>query len=450
MSYNKISFFKFSLSLIVILFLYSNIVFAIDTINISQGRNSAVPVAINYFSYKSSTDKKIANDITHVISQDLKNSLLFKTIPSSAFIDDQKGISHQVLFTSWSYINANFLLNGEVVRCANNKIKVSVILWDIVLEKNVFAESFESSPHLWRRVAHKIADQVYEYVIGDAGYFDTKIAYVAETGHYKKRVKRIAIMDYDGENHRFLTDGKFLALTPRFSPTINKILYLSYENNSPRVHMIDISTGKEVIVGNFLGMSFAPKFSPDGNKALMSIAKSGSTHIFEIDFNTMRVKQLTQGNNINTSPSYSPDGKKIVFNSDRSGTRQLYVMDSNGVNVKRISFGDGSYATPTWSPRGDYIAFTKITREYGFTIGVMQIQAIDCNAISERIIASGYLVEGPSWAPNGREVIFNKATAPNRNGDVKSKLYMIDITGANEREVKTPFNASDPDWSMTR
>jgi TolB protein len=221
---------------------------------------------------------------------------------------------------------------------------------------------------LWRRVAHKISDKIYEKITGDAGYFDTKIVYISESGPYLKRIKKLAMMDYDGANHQYLSDGKNLVLTPRFSPKADKIMYLSYiKQQKPHVYIRDLKTGKEKLVGNFPGMSFAPRFSPNNpNKAVMSIAAKGSTHIFEIDLNNMVTKQLTTGNAINTSPSYSPDGSKIVFNSDRGGSRQLYIMNSDGSNVERISFGGGYYSAPSWSPRGDYIAFTKMSPGEGF------------------------------------------------------------------------------------
>ncbi|KAJ6644869.1 Tol-Pal system protein TolB [Pseudolycoriella hygida] len=256
-------------------------------------------------------------------------------------------------------------------------------------------------------------------------------------------------MDYDGANQRYLTNGKNLVLTPRFSPASDKILYLAYLNKQkPHVYMRDLKTNKESLVGNFPGMSFAPRFSPNGNKAIMSIAQKGATHIFEIDLSTRATRQLTTGSRvINTSPSYSPDGNKIVFNSDRSGSRQLYIMNVDGSNVERISFGGGAYAAPSWSPRGDYIAFTKITRSEGFTIGVIKLDAV-AEENNERIITSGYLVEGPCWASNGRVIMFAKGWAPRGQAAGRSRIYSIDLTGYNEREITTPQDASDPECEV--
>lgn len=426
-----------------------NSCFAAETITVRRGQCEPIALAINKFTILNTTLSGIENNIVSIISNDLKISGFFKPISKSAFIEQKTGIGHNPLFAAWRQINANFLLNGEITKINHSEIKISVVLWDNFLEKHIFAEEFVISAKLWRRVAHKIADKIYEQITGDKGHFDTRIAYVSETGSVLKKVKRIAIMDYDGANHRYLTNGNDLVLTPRFSPKADKILYLSYEGKVPKVHMYDLKNNNELIVGNFIGMSFAPRFAPDGNKGVMSIAKNGATNIFAIDFTNMSTKQLTTGVAINTSPSYSPDGKYIVFNSDRSGSRQLYIMNADGSNVRRISFGGGNYATPSWSPRGDYIAFTKITRDLGFTIGLMKVDDINADfSDTERIIASGYLVEGPTWAPSGRMIIFAKSSPPNYKG-MESLIYSIDITGFNERIIKTPYNASDPDWSMS-
>lgn len=427
-----------------LLLTYSSTVHAIETITINRGHADPIPMAINRFDYDNSADNTFADNILNVISNDLKNSGIFRPISSAAFIEKKVGVKHKPLFAAWRQISANLLLNGYVQKLSSSKIKVSFILWDTVLEKEMVGQELEIPNALWRRAAHKIADKIYEKITGDEGYFDTKITYVSETGTYLKRIKRIAIMDYDGANHQYLTDGKSLVLTPRFSPKTDKILYLSYAKRHPHVYMRNLKTGKDTLVGNFPGMSFAPRFSKDGSKALMSIAKNGSTNIFEFDFKTMRSVKLTSGSSINTSPSYSPDGTKIAFNSDRSGSRQLYVMNLDGSNVERISFGVGMYHAPTWSPRGDYIAFTKLTRGEGFTIGIMRP-----DGSGERIIASGFLVEGATWAPNGRVIMFAKGEPPKGNVSGRSRIFSIDLSGYNEIEIPTPKDASDPEWSKT-
>ncbi len=435
---------------IILLLVTSFNSYAIETIFIERGHADPIPVAINKFDADNGQDHALGVDIISVISNDLKSSGIFRPISSASFIEQNLGIKHKPLFAAWRQINANLLINGEVIRLPSGKLKVSFILWDANLEKDLIGEVFEVSENLWRRVAHKISDKIYEKITGDAGYFDTKIVYISESGPYLKRIKKLAMMDYDGANHQYLSDGKNLVLTPRFSPKADKIMYLSYiKQQKPHVYIRDLKTGKEKLVGNFPGMSFAPRFSPNNpNKAVMSIAAKGSTHIFEIDLNNMVTKQLTTGNAINTSPSYSPDGSKIVFNSDRGGSRQLYIMNSDGSNVERISFGGGYYSAPSWSPRGDYIAFTKMSPGEGFTIGVIKPSTFS-DENSERIITSGYLVEGPCWASNGRVIMFAKGWPSKGKVAGRNRIYSIDLTGYNEREILTPNDASDPEWSRT-
>jgi len=303
--------------------------------------------------------------------------------------------------------------------------------------------SFTSQPSNWRRLGHIIADAVYKRVTGEEGYFDTRVAYVSETGPLNNRTKRIAIMDQDGANNRYITDGGTIAITPRFSPTLQEIVYMAYgdRNTPPKVYLQNVDSNRRELMGNFPGMSFAPRFSPDGTKVAMSLSQDGRTNLYEMDVRGRGVRRLTNTPAIDTSPSYSNDGTQIVFNSDRGGSQQLYVMSAGGGGEKRISFGDGRYATPVWSPRGDYIAFTKIMGN-SFGIGVMRP-----DGGGERLLANGFLVEGPTWAPNGRVMMFFRQQ-PNSGGRAGSvTLHAIDITGRFERQVPTPTDASDPAWS---
>ncbi|ADE29817.1 Tol-Pal system beta propeller repeat protein TolB [Rickettsia prowazekii] len=432
-----------------ILTLFSLTSYALETINIEHGRVDPTPIAVNKFNADSSNNDLVGRDVVKVISNDLKISGLFRPISSASFIEEQTGIKYKPLFAAWRQINASLLVNGEVKTLENGKLKISFILWDTFLEKQLTGALFEVPTKLWRRAAHKIADKIYEKITGDPGYFDTKIVYVSESTVLPK-IKRIALMDYDGANNKYLTNGKSLVLTPRFAHSADKIFYVSYATKSRAlVYEKDLKTGKESVVGDFVGISFAPRFSPDGKKAVMSIAKNGSTHIYEIDLATKQLNKLTNGFGINTSPSYSPDGKKIVFNSDKNGVPQLYIMNSDGSDVQRISFGVGSYASPSWSPRGDYIAFTKIIRQDGektFNIGIMKAYPQD-HGNSERIITSGYLVDSPCWSPNGRVIMFSKGWPSKANAPGKNKIFTIDLTGHNEREIITPADASDPEWS---
>ncbi len=409
-------------------------------VDITQGKAEPLPIAVADFFGTEASDSQIGREMAGVISADLQRSGLFKPIDKRAFIQTDASLSTLPRFGDWRIINAQALVQGRVQLVADGRLRVEFRLWDVFAEQQMVGLAYFTVPDNWRRVAHIIADAIYKRITGEDGYFDTRIVYIAESGPELRRVKRLAIMDQDGENHRFLTDGSELVLTPRFSPTLQEITYLSYRGNTPRVYIFNIDTGRQELLGDFPGMTFAPRFSPDGQSVIMSMSENGKTDIHVMDLRTRQARQLTRSGAIDTSPSFAPDGNQIVFNSDRGGSQQLYVMDGDGRNVRRISFGKGSYATPVWSPRGDLIAFTKISRGT-FYIGVMRP-----DGSGERLLAQDYLVESPTWSPNGRVLMFFRQTKRGENVS-DPRLYSVDLTGYNEREIITPVGASDPAWS---
>jgi TolB protein len=413
---------------------------AVLKVDVTQGVVEPIPIAISPFVATNSTAANVANNMAQVISADLERSGLFQPLAQNTFVQDSKSLSAGPRFADWRVISAQALVSGTVTPQNDGRLKVEFRLWDVFAEQQMTGMAYFTVPQNWRRIAHIISDAIYKRITGEDGYFDTRVVYIAETGPENRRVKRLAIMDQDGANHRFLTDGRTLILTPRFSPTLQEITYLAYYNNKPRVYLFNIDSGRQEALGDFPGMTFAPRFAPTGKRVVFSlIEKGGDSNIFSMDLRTRRVERLTNHPSINTAPSYSPDGSQITFESDRGGSQQVYVMDANGGNLKRISFGSGRYGTPVWSPRGDYIAFTK--QEGGqFSIGVMRP-----DGSGERVITSAYHAEGPTWAPNGRVLMYFKER-PGGAGKT-SRLYSIDITGHNEREIVTPLDGSDPAWS---
>jgi TolB protein len=410
-------------------------------VDITRGVVKPIPVAVTNFLGRSEKELNLGRNIAMVIKADLVRSGLFSAIDEKAFIDIERSIDTKPIFGNWRLLKTQALSQGKVEIEGSNRLKVQFRLWDVFAEQQMVGQVYSTVAENWRRIAHIIADSIYKRVTGENGYFDTRVVYIAESGPSDKRIKRLAIMDQDGENHHFLTDGASLVLTPRFSPSRQEITYMSYHGNVPRVYIFNIDSGRQELLGDFPGMTFAPRFSPDGNGVVMSMAKDGNSEIYSMDLRTRKVRRLTKHSSIDTSPHYSPDGRRIVFNSDRGGSQQIYVMDSDGGRVKRISFGRGRYATPVWSPRGDLVAFTKMTGGK-FYIGVM-----DVDGKGERLLAEGFLVESPTWSPNGRVIMFFRETPVSKKGGIVSKLYSIDLTGFNERELVTPMDASDPAWS---
>lgn len=410
-------------------------------IDVNGAMRDPLPLAFPEMIHEGFWVGQYAGKIRSVVIADLERSGLFRIIPENSYIQELTSVDEQPNFVDWKAINAHALVQSAVKEVNPNTLRVEFRLWDVYAENQLKGQSFTTTKDNWRRVAHVIADAIYERLTGEKGYFDTRIVYVSETGPATKRVKRLAIMDQDGENHKFLTSGAAMALTPRFSPNLQKVTYMSYAGSMPKVYILDIETGRQELLGSFPGMTFAPRFSPDSSKVLLSYANKGRTNIYEMDLKRRTSKQLTSGPAIDTSPSYSPDGSQIVFNSDRGGNQQLYVMNADGSDVHRISFGTGRYATPVWSPRGDYIAFTKMANGQ-FYIGVMYP-----DGSGERLLASGYLVEGPTWSPNGRVLMYFRQDKGNSRSNAPVKLYSIDLTGYNERMIVTPAEASDPAWS---
>ncbi len=416
-------------------------------VDITRGHLEPLPIALPDFYGENPSSTERGREIANVVSADLERSGLFKPINKQAFLDANGQVRAaaqgvQPRFADWRAINAQALVTGGVEPGQDGRLRVSFRLWDVFGATQMAGFAYGTQPANWRRVAHIIADAIYKRITGEEGYFDTRIVYIAESGPADRRIKRLAIMDQDGANHRFLTNGRALVLTPRFSPTAQEITYLSYIQGTPRVFLFNIDTGQQEVIGDFPGMTFAPRFSADGNKVIMSQAYNGNTDIYTMDLRTRQKARLTNNPAIDTSPSFAPDDRHVVFNSDRGGSQQLYVMDADGGDVRRISFGNGRYATPVWSPRGDLIAFTKISGGQ-FSIGIMRP-----DGSGERILTDGFLVEGPTWAPNGRVMMYFRQTPSDRNGrGATSRLYSIDITGYNDREVLTPQDGSDPAWS---
>lgn len=423
---------------------FAEIAVAEVVININKGIMKPISVALNIYDTANSSLKFQFNKI---ISNDLQSTYLFRMIPEKAFMQNLNGVQIVPKFALWKTINAQYLANIEVKRIGD-QINLQFYLYDVLSEAQVGTFSATGSAIDWRKIAHLAANSIYERITGEKGYFDTKFLYVSVNNSSSRgKVYRLAIMDQDGYDHQYLTNGNSIVLTPRLAPDGDECAYFTYKERivngrrvpmSASVYRYNLRNKRTELISNFKGMTYAPRYSPDGTKLIFSLSERGSSSIYTMDLRTRHITRLTKGRCIDTSPCYSPDGKYIVFNSDRGGAQQLYIMDADGSNVRRLSFSRGRYATPVWSPRGDWIAFTKFGAG-GFYIGVIRP-----DGSGERMLASGYLVEGPTWSPNGRVIMFSHQDYNRRN-----KIFSVDITGYNKREIATPFDAIDPEWSAS-
>ncbi|TMJ32957.1 MAG: Tol-Pal system protein TolB [Alphaproteobacteria bacterium] len=409
---------------------------AVLKLDVTQGNVQPIPIAIPEFVAVATTDPAVGRNIGQIVSSNLQRSGLFAPVDPAAFIEKINSIDTLPRFADWRAINAQALVTGRITQ-SEGRLKAEFRLWDVFAGQQLHGQQYTTTADNWRRIAHIISDAIYERLTGEKGYFDSRVVFVDESGPKERRIKRLALMDQDGANVRYLTRGDDLVLTPRFSSSADTITYMSYGGSDPRVYLMNIETGQREIVSNFPGMSFSPRFSPDSQRVIFSLQRGGNSNLFVMDLRSKATTRLTDTQVIDTAPSYSPDGSYICFESDRGGKQQIYVMGATGGQAQRISFGDGAYSTPVWSPRGDYIAFTK-QAEGRFAIGIMR-----ADGSGERILTEGYHNEGPTWAPNGRVVMFFR----DPGGNAGPGLFTVDLTGRNEQPVKTPSYASDPSWS---
>ena len=407
---------------------------AAPRIEITPGNFQPLPIAIPDFI---GPDLAVAHGVREIIASNLKRSGLFAPIDQAAYIERISNFEMPPRYPDWRQIKAQVLVTGRLSRLGDGRLGADFRLWNIVGGAYMDGKSYQTPPDNWRRVAHIISDFIYERLTGEKGYFDSRIVFVDETGPKERRVKRLAMMDQDSANVRYLSRGDDLVLTPRFSPSSQEVAYMSYAQGNPRVVLLNIDTMQREIVGNFPGMTFAPRFSPDGQRLVMSLQQGGNANLFVMDMRSKATVRLTDTAAIDTAPSYSPDGARICFESDRGGKPQIYVMAANGGAAQRISFGDGVYSTPVWSPRGDYISFTRQAQGQ-FAIGIMRP-----DGSGERVLTEGFHNEGPTWSPNGRVIMFFR----DPGGNSGPSLYTVDVTGRNELRTPTPSYASDPAWS---
>jgi len=405
---------------------------ALVRITVTGANFTPLPIATPNFS---STDPTFGREVADIVRANLRRSGLFAPIDLGSLPAQVGDVNQTPEFNSWRASGADALVTGQVDRAG--QIQSAVRVWDTQAAQQIVGQSYSADSSSWRRIAHIVSDAIYASLTGEGGYFDSRVVYVAESGPKANRTKRLAIMDQDGANVQYLTQGRTLALTPRFSPNQQMITYMNLEAGQPQVYLLDLATGQQQRLGSFGQMTFSPRFSPDGATIVFSVEQAGTTNLYALPIGGQRPVQLTSGSAIDTGPSFSPDGTRIAFESDRGGSQQIYIMGAQGGGAQRISYGEGSYSTPVWSPKGDYIAFTK--RHSGqFHIGIMQP-----DGSGERVLVSAFHAEGPTWAPNGRVLMYFS----DPGGNDGARLYSIDVWGRNNQQIPTETFASDPAWS---
>jgi TolB protein len=401
-------------------------------LDVRGGQFKPVLIAVTGFG----GDPNLGQQFSAIITNNFKRSVFLTPIDSKAFVETGNSADTPPQMDAWRMLNAQFVVTGRSNRSTDGRLQTEFRLWDVASGAQVAGSQYVTDANNARRVAHIISDAIFSKITGEKGFFDTRVVFVDETGSKEQRHKRLAIMDQDGANVRYLTRGDDLVVTPRFSPSSQDITYMSFGASDPKVFLFNIESGQREVVGNFPGMTFSPRFSPDGQKIIMSLTQGATSNIFTMDLRSKTTTRLSNTDAIDTSPSYSPDGSQIVFESDRGGSQQIYVMPSSGGAANRLSYGEGRYSTPVWSPKGDFIAFTR-QKGGNFGIGVMKP-----DGSGERILTEGFHNEGPTWAPNGLFLMFFREAS----GQGGAKIFMIDVFGRAEFPVPTPSFGSDPAW----
>jgi TolB protein len=415
-------------------------------VDVTGGISAPMPIAIPDMATpaiaatQAGQTDKVGRDLAGIVTADLASSGLFKPLSPGQLRPVAFPEVTAPAFDYWGGTGAQALVQGFVKANGDGTLTVGCYLYDVLAKTELVRKGFVVAPGEWRRAAHKCADMVYTRLTGEGPYFDSRVVYVSESGPKAHRIKRLAIMDQDGFNGRFLTNGQTIVLTPRFSPDQRSIVYMSYLDKRPSIYVYDLASGQQRAVVRNASLTFAPRFSPDGRWILFSMAQNGNTDIYRVPSGGGTPQRLTNTPGINTGGSYSPDGSKIAFESDRSGAQQIYVMNADGSGQHRISFGSGRYATPEWSPRGNLIAFTRIAGK--FRIGIMSP-----DGSNEKLLTDDWQDEQPTWAPNGRVLMFFRTS---QGGGGKSDMWSVDLTGVNLRKIRTPLDGSDPSWGPIR
>lgn len=417
--------------------------------------NKEIPKVKILFGSASKNTPQAKSDIDEILNRvkrNLQNTDLFEPTQRPSNISavaagnvDDLSIEKVPDFVKYSSAGFGMLLVVDANFNQIGDLEIKVRLWDVLDERQLFGKFYASNRGNYKKMSNLISDEIFKAATGEKmGHFDSQITYIAESGGALKRMKRIVTMDFDGDNLRYLTNGRDLVLTPIFVRKKDEILFVRFFGEKPQIYSLDTNNALVRKVGSFRGTTFAPTINPQNSDIIaFSVIDNGNSNIYQMNLSNNQTTRLTNTKAIDTTPSYSPDGKYLAFSSDRSGSEQIYIMNNEGRDVRKISSDSGSYSKPVWSPDGKFIAFTKIKANQ-FSIGM-----IDVDGRNEKTLTSGYLVEGAKWSPNSRYLIYSKKSGAYGRGSIP-RLYLIDVLTGFERQIPTPESegATDPDWVM--
>lgn len=407
------------------------------TIEITEGTESSVPIAVVPFAWRG-TEEKAPVDISGIINADLSRSGYFKTLSQQDMLT-QPSREEDIRFRNWQVLGQDYILIGTI-RQAGRYFHIQFQLFDVYKEEQLLGYRLDVESKDLRRTAHQISDIVYQKLTGIQGVFSTRIAYITSvTDKNGKKRYKLQVADADGYNPITIASSSEPLMSPAWSPDGKKIAYVSFENRQSGIYIQTLATGKRVKVAGFPGINGAPSWSPDGTKLAMTLSKEGSPDIYVLDLNTGSFLRLTDSYAIDTEPSWAPDGSYLVFTSDRGGKPQLYKIPPYGGRATRLTFTGNSNAKGVISPDGKQVGM--VHEENGdYRIAVMDLKTEEL-----QILTDGSLDESPAYAPNGSMIIY--ASHKGNQG------LLLAVSADGRIEQKLVFNRGEvrePVWSPVK
>ena len=371
---------------------------AVLTIDITKGVKAAIPIAIVPFGVTPS--QNLPESIWDVVASDLARSGRFDPLPQADFLSNPTTVS-QVQYKDWRLLKQNAIVIGQVKQLGGDQFEVSFRLLDVFNESQLVGNKYVVKASLFRKVAHKISDIVYEKLTGIPGAFDTKIAYVMQQGEAKNKRFMLQVSDADGYRPITILESGQPIMSPAWSPQADKLAYVSFEKRRAQIYVQNLRTGKRSLVSDSPRINSSPAWSPDGSRLAMSLSKDGNSEIYVKDMNSGALTRITRNGAIDTEPAWTPDGRNIIFSSGRAGKPQIYQVSAQGGAARRLTFQGGYNAGASYSPDGrKMVLITDV--DGGFKVGIY-----DQATRSIKTLTSTNLDESPSFAPNGEMILYS-------------------------------------------
>jgi len=396
------------------------------TIEIVGGAAQQIPIAVVPFAQPTVQPENLAT----IINADLRRSGLFRALETRGVTNQPHDLA-EVKYPEWAALQAQALVIGKVELQANNRLKVSFRLLDVLKQNSLAGLEYDITPAQLRSTAHKIADVIYEKMTGEKGVFDTRITYIVKQGNRFQ----LQVADADGGNPQTVLASTEPIISPSWSPDGNKLAYVSFEKKKPVIFVQSLVTGQRQVLANFKGNNSAPSWSPDGSRLAIVLTYGANSQVYLINADGTGLQQLSHSNAIDTEPEWSPDGKWVYFTSDRGGSPQIYRMSTLGGDAQRVTF-EGTYnVSPHFSPDGKLLTY--IRREAGrFRVAQQELSTGQAQLLSESAQD-----ESPSFAPNGKMILY----ATNLNG--KGVLSIVSADGRTKQRLsESGGDVREPSW----